>query len=164
MELASPCFLFSVNKPPKRPAVPLATGAGSSAGSYPHRLSLAEALQSETLKTLEWSSVCKQLSSFTSTSMGLGAALDAGIPIGKTPAESRKLLDQTAAAALAAESCRWDLSGVEDVSAVVESARKGELLTVGEICTVRRMLSAARKVGEELEAAAAAGCRDSYGR
>lgn len=97
--------------------------------------------------------------------MGLGAARDADIPIGKTPAESRKLLDQTTAAVLAAESRRWDLSGIEDVSAVVESARKGELLTIGEICTVRRMLSAARKVGEELEAAAAAaGGRDSFGR
>ncbi|KAF8031276.1 hypothetical protein BT93_D0469 [Corymbia citriodora subsp. variegata] len=96
--------------------------------------------------------------------MGLGATRDAEIPIGGTPAESRKLLDQTAAAVLAAESRRWDLAGIEDVSAVVESAKKGELLTIGEICMVRRMLSAARKVGEELEATAAAGGPDSFGR
>ncbi|XP_048141309.1 endonuclease MutS2 isoform X2 [Rhodamnia argentea] len=164
MELTTTRLLFTPYSSPRRPvAVPFTTTACSS-DSHSLRLPFAQTLQSETLKTLEWSSVCKQLSSFTSTSMGLGVARDADIPIGKTPAESRKLLDQTTAAVLAAEYRQWDLSGIEDVSAIVESARKGELLTIGEICTVRRMLSASRKVGEELEVAAAAGGRDSFGR
>ncbi|KAL2504143.1 DNA mismatch repair protein MutS [Abeliophyllum distichum] len=47
---------------------------------------------------LEWPSVCTQLAAFTSTSMGLAVAQKLRIPLGRSPGESRRLLDQTSAA------------------------------------------------------------------
>ncbi|KAM0982126.1 hypothetical protein ACFX13_015408 [Malus domestica] len=55
-------------------------------------------LQSESLETLEWASVCKQLSALASTSMGFSTAQKARVPIGRSKEESQKLLNQMAAA------------------------------------------------------------------
>lgn len=127
-----------------------------SAESHSHRHTLSQTLQLETLKILEWSSLCKQLSPFTSTSMGFRAAEEASVPIGKTIGESAKLLEQTAAAVLAAESGPWDFSEIEDVTPIIDASTMGQMLTVGEICRVRRTLVAAGMAAEKLEAAARA--------
>jgi len=111
-------------------------------------------LQADTLKTLEWSSVCKQLSPFTSTSMGSAAALSARLPIGRTPAQSQKLLDQTSAARLLAQPL--DFSGIDDLTEILRVAASGHLLTIRELCTVRRTLAAARGLFDSLKRFASA--------
>lgn len=73
-----------------------------------------------------------------------------------------KLLNQTAAAVLAAEAGPWDFSEIEDVTPIIDASANGQMLTVGEICRVRRTLVAARTAAEKLEAAGlAAGGTDS---
>ncbi|KAK6124335.1 hypothetical protein DH2020_041905 [Rehmannia glutinosa] len=120
-----------------------------SAESETERVKLAESLQSETLKILEWPSVCTQLSAFTSTSMGLTAAQSASVPLGRSPSESRRLLAQTSAAV--AISQPLDFSGIEDVSPIVAASVAGEMLSIGELCSVRRTLRSARSLIEQLE-------------
>ncbi|KAL9691222.1 hypothetical protein QQ045_011641 [Rhodiola kirilowii] len=62
---------------------------------FKRRESIAEALQQEALHTLEWDAVCRQLSSFTSTSMGRFAAENGNVVIGRSLEESQMLLEQT---------------------------------------------------------------------
>ncbi|GAV77925.1 MutS_V domain-containing protein/Smr domain-containing protein [Cephalotus follicularis] len=133
------------------------------------RLPLSQSLQSETLEILEWNSLCNQLSAFASTSMGRSATRNARIPVGQTLQESQKLLNQTAAAMeimkMIGNTESLNLSKIEDVSGILNSAISGELLTVGELCTVRRMLRTARELRDKLEAAAAnlgGDCTDRY--
>ncbi|XP_024198796.2 endonuclease MutS2 isoform X2 [Rosa chinensis] len=119
--------------------------------------SLSHSLQSETLEILEWPSVCNHLSALASTSMGFSAAQKAQIPFGKSKSESQKLLDQTAAAvsAIAAiGSPPPDLLSIEDVSEIVNDAVLGKLLTINELCAVRRTLIAAKALFEKLKALA----------
>ncbi|KAG8385562.1 hypothetical protein BUALT_Bualt03G0058100 [Buddleja alternifolia] len=113
------------------------------------RVRLAESLQFETLKILEWPSVCTQLSAFASTSMGLVAAQSARIPLGRSPVESSRLLAQTSAAV--AISRPLDFSGIEDVSWIIDASVAGEMLSIGELCAVRRTLRSARSLIEQLE-------------
>ncbi|KAL8032614.1 hypothetical protein ABFX02_13G107800 [Erythranthe guttata] len=113
------------------------------------RVKLAESLQLETLKILEWPSVCTQLSAFTSTSMGLKAAQSASIPIGRSPSESRRLLAQTSAAVAIPRPL--DFSGIEDVSPIVVESVAGRMLSIAELCSVRRTLRSARSLFEQLQ-------------
>lgn len=62
-----------------------------------------QSIENQTLEVLEWRALCNQLSPFASTSMGLSATRNADIPVGKSPEESRSLLDETAAALAAME-------------------------------------------------------------
>ncbi|KAI3795838.1 hypothetical protein L1987_38498 [Smallanthus sonchifolius] len=112
--------------------------------SASHRLKLADSLQDETLKILEWPSICNQVSAFTSTTM----ARDALLPIGRTPEESLRLLDQTSAAF--ALHLPPDFSGIEDISKLVQSAMSGQLLSIREICAVKRTLRSARDLYQQL--------------
>ncbi|KAK7369012.1 hypothetical protein VNO80_11046 [Phaseolus coccineus] len=114
----------------------------------------SNSFQADTLKTLEWSSVCKQLSPFTSTSMGSAAALNARLPVGRTPAHSQKLLDQTSAARLLAQPL--DFSAIHDLTDILRVATSGQLLTTRELCTVRRTLAAARELFDSLKRFASA--------
>lgn len=113
-----------------------------------HRLKLGDSLQNDTLKILEWPSVCNQVSAFTSTTMGFSAARDGLVPIGQTPDESLKLLNQTSAAF--ALPMPPDFSGIEDVSELVHSSVSGRLLSIGEICTLKRTLQSARVLFQQL--------------
>ncbi|XVF40515.1 hypothetical protein PTKIN_Ptkin01aG0119800 [Pterospermum kingtungense] len=126
---------------------------------------LAAVLQSETLKILEWPSLCNYLSPFTSTSMALSLTKTAAIPVGQSPEESQKLLDQTTAALHAMEALKSEplnLSAIEDVSGILHSAASGQLLTVRELCRVRRMLGASRAVSEKLAEVAQEGSLERY--
>lgn len=126
---------------------------------------LAASLQSETLKILEWPSLCNYLSPFTSTSMALSLTKTAAIPIGQSPEESQKLLDQTTAALHALEALKSEplnLSVIEDVSGILHSAASGQLLTVRELCRVRRMLGASRAVSEKLAEVSEGGSLEGY--
>ncbi|XP_071736182.1 uncharacterized protein [Rutidosis leptorrhynchoides] len=114
-----------------------------------HRFNLAQSLQSETLNILEWPSVCNQISAFTSTTMAGTAALNGQVPIGRTPDESRKFLNQTSAAF--ALPLPPDFSGIEDVSVIVEAAVSGQLLSIREICAVKRTLQSAKVLFVQLE-------------
>ncbi|XP_061349402.1 uncharacterized protein LOC133294690 isoform X2 [Gastrolobium bilobum] len=109
----------------------------------------SNSLQAETLKTLEWSSICKQVSAFTSTAMGSSAACNARLPVGRTPQESQKLLDQTSAARLITQPP--DFSGINDLTEILAAATSGQLLTIRELCTLRRTLTAARELFDHLK-------------
>ncbi|KAK8524458.1 hypothetical protein V6N13_015480 [Hibiscus sabdariffa] len=126
---------------------------------------LVTALQSETLKSLEWHSLCNYLSPFTSTSMALSLTRTAAIPIGQSKEESQKLLDQTTSALHAMEALKLDpldLSAIEDVSDILHSAASGQLLTARELCRVRMMLRAARAISKKLAAVAEEGSSERY--
>lgn len=81
--------------------------------------------------------------------MGFSAAQAGRLPLGRSPEESRRLLDQTAAAA--ALSRPLDFSGIEDVSETVRVSVSGELVTIGELCAVKRTLRSARELFGQLE-------------
>lgn len=108
-------------------------------------------VQADSLKTLEWHSICKQLSAFTSTSMGSSAASNARLPIGRTPHDSQKLLDQTSAARLIILQQQLDFSEIHDLTDILSIAVSGQLLTIPELCTVRRTLTAARELFHTLK-------------
>lgn len=56
-----------------------------------------------------------------------------------------------------------DLSGIEDVSGIVDSAVSGQLLTLLELCAMRGTLRAAKRLSEKLEQLAANGdCSERY--
>ncbi|XP_024988739.1 uncharacterized protein LOC112523384 isoform X2 [Cynara cardunculus var. scolymus] len=143
------CNLFFITTPVKSTFPNLKSrSVKCSAETTTHRLKLAESLQDETLKILEWPSVCNQVSAFTSTTMGFSAARDGLLPIGRSPEETRRLLDQTSAAF--ALYLPPDFSGIEDVSEIVESSVAGQLLSIREICAVKRTLRSARELFEQL--------------
>ncbi|GLU23022.1 hypothetical protein SLE2022_390560 [Rubroshorea leprosula] len=147
----------------KRKITIVVTKSAASASGSSQR---ATTLQNETLEILEWRSLCNQLSPFTSTSMALTQTQTGAIPIGQTVEESQKLLDQTAAALhamKALESEPLDLAAIENVSEIVRCAASGQLLTVTELCRIRRTLRAARAVWEKLVAIAAGSIGDSSG-
>lgn len=50
-----------------------------------------------------------------------------------------------------------DFSGIEDVSGIVNSAYSGELLTIKELCSMRRTLMAARALSEKLKELSSSG-------
>ncbi|KAH9614739.1 hypothetical protein KSS87_002880 [Heliosperma pusillum] len=111
-------------------------------------------LESETLKTLEWNRLCTHLSPFTSTSMARSAVLSGSIPMGRTLDESRLLLTQTTAALDLP--CHLDFGGIDDVSGIVETAAAGQVLSIGELCLVKRTLRSARRLLEQLEGVSSA--------
>ncbi|CAJ1936454.1 unnamed protein product [Sphenostylis stenocarpa] len=151
MQLSSN-LLVPVNKPPK-PFINFKPCSCFCSNSNPDSPE-SNSLQSDTLKTLEWSSVCKQLSPFTSTSMGSDSALNARLPVGRTPRQSQKLLDQTSAARLVAQPL--DFSGIHDLTDILGVAISGHLLTTRELCTVRRTLAASRELFDSLKRFASA--------
>lgn len=54
-------------------------------------------------------------------------------------------------------------SAVEDVSGILNSADSGELLTIKELCALRRTIMAARGLSEKLEDLASMGdCKERY--
>ncbi|XP_062096696.1 uncharacterized protein LOC133802411 isoform X2 [Humulus lupulus] len=165
LNLRPPFHLFPrALKPAATATVSLSDSPESRANH--HQLGLSQTLQSETLELLEWGSLCKQLSVFTSTSMGFSTAQSAAIPFGCSREESQKLLDQTVAATAVVEamgSRPSDFSAIEDVSEVLNSAASGELLTIKELCAVSRTLMAARALYEKLnELASSDDCKDRY--
>ena len=81
--------------------------------------------------------------------MASAAARNGNVRLGQSRDESQKLLDQTTAAVFF---CRpLDFSGIDDVSGIVDSAVRGELVTVGELCALKRTLKSSREVFEQLE-------------
>lgn len=82
--------------------------------------------------------------------MARSAALTAAVPVGRTREDSQRLLDQTTAALALPE--RLDFSGIHDLSAIVDSAASGEVMTIRQLCVVKRTLMAAQKVMEQLKA------------
>lgn len=85
--------------------------------------------------------MCQQLSVFTSTTMARSVARRGGIPIGKSREESQKLLNQTTAAVDFPH--QLDFSAVEDISEIVRSSVAGLLVSVRELCAVKRTLKSA---------------------
>ncbi|XP_057544221.1 uncharacterized protein LOC130823581 isoform X2 [Amaranthus tricolor] len=113
-------------------------------------LKLSEQLQNETLEILEWNRLCNQLSPFISTTMGRNLVQNCSIPMGRTLEESRTLLAQTTAALSLGFPSPLDFSGIEDVSGIVKLADSGNVLSIGELCLVRRSLRSARRLFEQL--------------
>ncbi|CAM8903238.1 unnamed protein product [Rhodiola kirilowii] len=127
------------------------TPSFSVSSDFKRRESIAEALQQEALQTLEWDAVCKQLSSFTSTSMGRFAAENGNVVIGRSLEESQMLLEQTNSATRLFGK-ELDFSGIEDVNGIVCRAVDGEVLSVGELCALGRTLRSAKGLIEQIEA------------
>ncbi|ONK79701.1 uncharacterized protein A4U43_C01F9160 [Asparagus officinalis] len=117
--------------------------------------SISDELRRETYETLEWPSVCCQVSAFASTAIGRAHCRSARLRVGRNREESEKLLQQTEAAVLLPNPL--DFSGVDDVSEFVRLAVDGGLLTVPELCAVERSLRSARGVFEQLEGIALRG-------
>ncbi|KAH0985665.1 hypothetical protein GBA52_012842 [Prunus armeniaca] len=171
LKLSSNLFFISVPKPSNLCTRALKPATANFSLSYSlespsNQLSLAHSLQSETLEILEWASVCKQLSALAFTAMGFSAAQEAHIPVGRSKEESQKLLDQTTAAVDAitmAGSPPSDFSAIENVSDIVSSAVSGKLLSINELCAMRRTLNAAKGLFEKLKGLAlSADCTDRY--
>ncbi|CAN4084046.1 unnamed protein product [Withania somnifera] len=97
----------------------------------------------------KWPAVCQQLFSFTSTSMGISAAKSARIPVGRTPEESSKFLSQTSVAVAVPRPL--DFSGIEDVSSIVDASVAGAVLSIRELCSVKRTLEAGTFLLQQLE-------------
>ncbi|XP_061349348.1 uncharacterized protein LOC133294654 [Gastrolobium bilobum] len=66
-----------------------------------------------------------------------------------TSEESQKLLDQTSAARLITQPP--DFSGINDLTEILAAATSGQLLTIRELCTLRRTLTAARELFDHLK-------------
>lgn len=81
--------------------------------------------------------------------MGRSEAQSGSIPIGRSLEESQTLLAQTTAALSLPRPL--DLSGIVDVSDIIELSLSGQLLTIGELCSVKRTLRSARRLMEQLE-------------
>ncbi|KAL5985216.1 hypothetical protein ACLOJK_036454 [Asimina triloba] len=109
---------------------------------------ILEELHQETEWTLDWHSICLQVSAFTSTPMARSLAQNGNLPFGRDREESEKFLRQTAAAARLPRPL--DFSGIEDVTGIVSSSVAGQLGTIGELCLVQRTLHSARRVLEQL--------------
>ncbi|CAL9060707.1 unnamed protein product [Musa banksii] len=133
-------------------------GAGLAADA--ERVRIREELRRETEETLEWGSVCSQVSAFVSTSVGRALCRSGNLPVGRDREESEKLLDQTAAAVLLPRPL--DFSGIDDVSEIVRAAVAGELLGIRELCAIERSLQSARRVFEQLEQISADESSDRY--
>lgn len=150
---------FPVKSPPlyhRRRLHPLSPTLGRSLFVSANLTRTAESLQQESLKTLEWDAVCKQLSSFTSTSMGRLAAVNGEVVIGRSLEESRMLLEQTnTATRLVRVGKELDFDGVEDVSGIVRRAVDGKVLNIGELCTLGKTLRSAKGLVEQIEDVAA---------
>lgn len=115
---------------------------------------IREELRRQTEETLEWSSVCSQVSAFVSTSAARALCQSGNLPVGGDREESDKLLDQTAAAVLLPSPL--DFSGIDDVTEIVSAAARGETLGIRELCAIERNLRSARKVFEQLDRVLAA--------
>ncbi|KAJ6862946.1 hypothetical protein NC652_039730 [Populus alba x Populus x berolinensis] len=99
-------ILFFTTKPTKMGCKPFYTKALTKPFDS-HSLKLtppARSLQLETHKTIEWSSLCNQLTPFTSTLMGKSITRNVKILIGKSKEESQKLIDQIVAVLAVMES------------------------------------------------------------
>ncbi|XP_042519513.1 endonuclease MutS2 [Macadamia integrifolia] len=152
MELCN-CFI-SINKRPPNFFHTVVRGsirssASTSNGHETTRVKLAEELQRETERTLEWQSVCLQVSNFTSTSMGLTIARNGNLPFGRSREESQKLLNQTTAALLLPRPLNF--SGIEDISDIVSSSVLRQLRTINELCAVKSTLRSARELYLQLK-------------
>ena len=145
--------ILSLQKPPILPHHRRFICNYTIATSPKHNHTSADSIQQETLKSLEWPSLCDQLSPFAQTSMGRSVTKKAQIPFGRCLAESQTLLDQTSAALAIMQSQPLDLSKIEDISRIVDSAASGQLLSLSEICAVRRTLRAVSDVWEKLSEA-----------
>lgn len=86
--------------------------------------------------------------------MGHAVVQKAQIPFGKSLEESQKLLNQTSAALAMMQSQPLDLSAIEDIAGILNSAVSGQLLSPSEICAVRRTLRAVNNVWKKLTEAA----------
>lgn len=115
----------------------------------PDKSRTADELRKETEEILEWHSVCSQVSAFASTAAGRARCRSAELQIGRSQEESDKLLEQTKGAVLLSNPL--DFSGVEDVEEFVSSAVRGELLTIQQLCVVKRSILAIKRIFEQLE-------------
>ncbi|KAL9411302.1 hypothetical protein AB3S75_044988 [Citrus x aurantiifolia] len=87
--------------------------------------------------------------------MGHAVVQKAQIPFGKSLEESQKLLNQTSAALAMMQSQPLDLSTIENIAGILNSAVSGQLLSLSEICAVQRTLRASHSAfGRVVRAAA----------
>ncbi|XP_011625477.1 uncharacterized protein LOC18423139 [Amborella trichopoda] len=105
-------------------------------------------LQSETLRALEWKSVCLQLSAFTSTTMAMNLSINGNVPSGQNQEESEKLLDQTSASVELPNPL--DFSNIQDLTEILNTSISGKLCTIQELCTVSQTLRSAKRVLNQL--------------
>lgn len=105
-------------------------------------------LEKDALNSLEWKSVCNQVSEFASTSMGYMLAKEGSLPIGTDLHKSKELLDQTAAALLLPGAL--DFSAIQDVRNIIDSAVSGNMCRIRELCSVKNTLHSGRSIFDHL--------------
>lgn len=108
----------------------------------------SKSVEDETLDLLEWPKICTQVSQFVSTPMGLKIASEGSLPIGATALESEELLSQTSAAK--SLSSPLDFSNIEDLRGIVGGALAGNVCQLDDLCRVKRTLSSARRLCNQL--------------
>ncbi len=103
-------------------------------------------IQSETLELLEWSRLCKHLSTFAATKLGVTAARQLTIPT--TQAESKQLLAQTQEIYQLETQQLTTLSftGIKDIGASLERAQLGGMLKGDEFTDIATTLAGVRRL------------------
>ncbi len=96
---------------------------------------------------LEWPKICTQVAQFACTPMGILVARD--LPIGASVDESEELQAQTEAAR--SLSTPLNFSGIEDLRGIVAGAISGNVCTVTQLCAVKKTLSSARRLHDQVQ-------------
>lgn len=108
-------------------------------------------IEKETLDLLEWPRLCKHLSTFAATKLGVNAALSLAIP--STLGESLELLSQTK------EICSletkvntaWSFNGIKDIQAFLRRAALQGMLTGTELLDIASTLAGVRRLRKVIE-------------
>lgn len=108
-------------------------------------------IQNTTLELLEWSRLCRHLSTFAATKLGVIASTNLTIP--KTQAESLFLLKQTEEIYLLEQRLESGLNfdGIYDIGDSLERARIGGILSGKELLEIATTLSGMRKLRRQIE-------------
>lgn len=103
-------------------------------------------IEQETLNLLEWQRLCKHLSTFASTKLGVIASLNLVIP--SNPSETLVLLQQTKEVFQLDNDgdCNWSFNGIYDVGEAIERAKIGGMLTGEELLNLATTLAGVRKL------------------
>ena len=107
-------------------------------------------MQAETLELLEWNRLCLHLSTFTTTKLGVIAAVH--LPIPDRYDETLELLTQTKEAyALEERNAGVSLDGIQNITEAVLRAEKQGILSALELWAIATTLAGARNLRRQLD-------------
>jgi DNA mismatch repair protein MutS2 len=109
---------------------------------------VAAAAQHESLHLLEWALLCRQVACFTQTPQGAEVALSAKLPLGRSPVESERLLQETEQA----QQAQLQLKGVYDLRLALNAAQSSHILHPLVLGAVANTLATATRTWATLHA------------